>query len=58
MHDKDFYLDRFRFAAITINRWIREYGKDRAEKMVKESLLSDDNWTEYASAAFETAFGG
>ena len=58
MIDKDFFLERFQFAARMINSWTRQFGKERAEIMIRESLIDPDSWTDYARAAFKTAFGG
>lgn len=56
MIDKDFYLDRFRFAAQKVEHWIRLFGKEHARQMVYRAYISDD-YSEYAKIAFATAFG-
>jgi len=54
--DEAFYLDRFAFAAITINKWIKHFGRETAEQMIKSATYDDDHFNEYTKEAFAASF--
>jgi len=55
--EETWLIDRFRFAAKTVAEWTRDYGKIRAEEMLRDARngLAWSTLTTYA--AFETAWG-
>ncbi len=55
MSDEKWILDRFAFAAQTIQNWTIQFGKEEAERMVRNSK---EEYSTEALMAFNTAFGG
>ena len=49
-------IDRFRWAAQTIEEWIRAWGKEKAEAMVKD-LLNTSFQSGASKRAFMAAWG-
>ena len=54
--EQTFTLGRFRYAAFTIDRWLRMFGKERTKNIVIK-MMQDDYITDEYRASLATAFG-